>query len=171
MRISHLSSKRRASILVFTLIILSFLLVSSLSVATVALTQTRTTNALNRSSLAFQAADAGIEAMFRKLYGPTGAQGVCSGVSPRFSCMTASDGTSPSFSCTSTGRIRRNVATTQPTGTYEITLYDDSGDVMECNEINPNSTTWRRDLERITSEGTFGGTTRAVQAEIKYVGP
>jgi Tfp pilus assembly protein PilX len=144
MRSSFSSLKRaRGSVLVFSLIILSFLLIASISLATVALSGTRATSALNRSSVAFQAADAGSELTLQKIYAAS-----CD--TSRLSCLG---------SCSS-GRIEGTVGN----ASYDVNFYDTSGTrITDC-----NSTSWRADVETLLSEGAFGGTTRAVQVEVKH---
>lgn len=136
-------STAKGSVLVFTLIVLSILLVSSLSVATVALTESRSTAALNRSSVAFQAADAGMEVILQDIY-----SGACDGRA--LSCLGTCSG----------GRISGTVGD----ATYQASFFDVDDDRI----TNCSSTSWRSDLETLLTEGRFGNTTRAVQVEILH---
>ncbi|OGI22169.1 MAG: hypothetical protein A2808_04065 [Candidatus Moranbacteria bacterium RIFCSPHIGHO2_01_FULL_55_24] len=144
MRIPSLRHKKaRGSVLVFSLIVLSFLLISALSVAAVAVSETKTSIAVNRSSVAFQAADSGVEILLEKIY-----SGSCD--SSALSCLGTCSG----------GEITGNVGS----GNYKINFYENDGaHISSC-----STTTWRTDVVHLKSEGIYGRTTRAVEVEVKH---
>lgn len=136
---------RRGSVLVFTLFILLFLLIAALSVANLATSESKGTIALNRSAIAFQIADSGMEILLERIYsGSYDAQPLRN--------------LAPSGGNCNGGEITGSFAN----GAYAITVYDVDGDLMtDC-----GSTVWRRDIESLQSTGSYGGTTRAVKVDV-----
>src|SRR3990167_8615687 len=61
-------SHRKGSVLIFSLIVLAFMLVSALSIATVSVTEKRASLSTEKSSRSFQVADSGVEIMLQKIY-------------------------------------------------------------------------------------------------------
>ena len=137
--------KQKGSVLVFTLIILSFLLVASLSLATIAVSEKRGVNAISRSVVAFQIADSGLEKVLEKIYGAT-----CNG--QRLDCLGTC--TVINSEAVITGTIN--------SGTYQVAFYKNGGNPLtSCGDTN-----WRNDTESTQSEGVYNGTTRAVKIDI-----
>lgn len=134
---------KKGSVLVFSLIILAFMLVSALSVAMISVTEKRASLATDKSSRSFQVADTGVETILQKIYkggfdsAPLSALGSCS---------------SGDISDASAG--------------YVVSFYKSDGTKMtDC-----TSTSWRNDVARIKSEGTAGNTKRAVEVAIAATG-
>ena len=148
MNVSQDISKLKGSVLVFSLIVLAFLLVASLSIATLTLSETKSSIALNRSTVAFQIADSGAEILLEQIYGNT-----CNG--QRLDCLgTCSIQNSQAGI---TGGINN--------GTYRVIFYDTNGSPLNsCSD-----TTWRDAVQSIQSEGNYGDTTRAVKVDIDPV--
>lgn len=145
MNVSSNTSKRTGSVLVFSLIVLSFLLVASLSIATLTLSETKSSIALNRSTVAFQIADSGAEILLEQIYGNT-----CNG--QRLDCLgTCSVQNSQAVI---TGSINN--------GTYAVFFYDTNGSPLGSCSDN----TWRDTVQSIQSEGSYSDTTRAVKVDI-----
>jgi hypothetical protein len=135
---------RKGSVLVFSLVILSFLLVAALSVAVVSVTERRGSLATDRSNRSFQVADSGAEIVLQKIYKGNAtdisalaiaAGGVCSG-----------------------GVISGSISS----GDYKISLYDDSGVQL----TNCADTTWRSQVAQLKSQGISGNTVRAVEVAV-----
>ncbi len=59
---------KKGSVLVLSLIILAFMLVSALSVATISVTEKRASLATDKSSRSFQVADTGVEMVLQQIY-------------------------------------------------------------------------------------------------------
>lgn len=152
MQLFRISTTKRGSVLVFALIILSFMLVSALSVATISVTEKRASLATDKSSRSFQVADTGIELMLQKIYGtpsPINLNDLAGDVSG-----------SPHAECDN-GEISQTLSTGV---SYKVTFYDNS-DPPEKIECGDNG--WRTKVVRIQSQGTSGNTTRAVSTGIK----
>jgi Tfp pilus assembly protein PilX len=144
--------KQNGSVLVFTLIILSFLLVASLSLAAVSISEKRSINAVSRSVVAFQIADSGLEKMLERTY-----KGSCNG--QRLDCL-ASSGDSCSVSNGSAG-----VNGSINNGSYRVTfIKHDGSNLTSCSDSG-----WRADVESMRSEGVYSGTARAVKIDINPI--
>ncbi|MEK7494426.1 MAG: pilus assembly PilX N-terminal domain-containing protein [Patescibacteria group bacterium] len=148
------TSHLRGSVLVFSLIILSFLLVSGISVATIATTETRTSLSADRSSVAFQAADSGAEIVLNEIYSvdydlcpSTPASGKTCQLDELGTCA---DDTGTAILSGSLGQ-----------STYAVIFYTSSGQISSCSD-----TSWRNQAERLQSAGTYAGTVRAIEAGI-----
>jgi Tfp pilus assembly protein PilX len=137
--------KQKGSVLVFTLIILSLLLVASLSLATVSISESLGVNAISRSIVAFQIADSGLETVLQEVY-----EGDCN--SGRLDCLG---------SCSVVGGeagINGNINA----GTFRVVFYETGGTALtSCAD-----TSWRTTTESVQSEGLYNGTTRAVKIDI-----
>ncbi len=137
--------KQQGSVLVFALIILSFLLIASLSAAALTLSEAKSSIVLNRSSFAFQIADSGAEIVLDKVYANN-----CNG--QRLDCLG---------SCTITNG-KAGIEGNINNGAYRVTFYQHSGSAID----SCATSTWRADVESIQSEGTYGGTKRAVKIDV-----
>jgi|GEM_PF-1637425 len=134
---------RKGSVLIFSLIVLAFMLVSALSIATVSVTEKRASLSTEKSSRSFQVADSGVEIMLQKIYkggfetSPLSALGPCAN-----------------------GEISGTPTTA---GTYyTISFYDSSDTKLDCTEAS-----WRNKVAKIRSEGVSGNTTRAVEVGVR----
>lgn len=131
----------KGSVLVFSLIVLSLLLISALSVATVSVTDKKSVISSEKSNIAFQVADSGVERILQKIYKESPSTlndlGPCSG-----------------------GVVTGSTAS----GTYKISFYDNSlipGQLTDCGDSN-----WRNKAVRLKSNGVFNNTARAVEVAI-----
>ncbi|MEK9173818.1 MAG: hypothetical protein AAB845_00970, partial [Patescibacteria group bacterium] len=132
MNISHTTLKQKGSVLVFSLIVLSFLLVASLSIATLTISETKSSIALDRSTVAFQIADSGAEIVLEQIYNNT-----CNG--QRLDCLGTCSIQNGQAGIT--GSINN--------GTYRVIFYDTNDSPLSSCSIS----TWRDDVESIQSEG------------------
>lgn len=145
-KIKSLRSKK-GSVLVFSLIILSFMLISALSIAAVSVTERRSASTTEKSARSFQVADSGVEKLLQKIY---------KGNSSTPSALAIAAG----GSCAS-GVITGTTAS----GTYKVSLYADVGGVdvqIACDDV-----AWRDKAVKLRSEGISGNTTRAVEVAVK----
>lgn len=137
----------KGSTLVFSLIVLAFLLVSALSLAVIAVSEKRAALSSAKSSLSFQAADGGAEA-------------VLAAIKEGDAENTATPGTNVSindFIDCNQGKVEGGNANN---GTFEVTFYqDDTDNTLACSDD-------RLDVVRIVSKGTYAGTTRAIDVGI-----
>lgn len=144
----------KGSVLVFSLIVLSFMLISALSVATVSVTEKRASFSTERSSRSFQVADSGVEIILQKIY--KGGYATLNDLADSFTPTGSVD-------CNTNGEI----GTTLYSGSYNISFYDNDG-VKLTNSICGDAL-WRGKVVKIKSEGTSGNTTRAVEVGVEPV--
>jgi hypothetical protein len=136
---------KKGSVLVFSLIVLSFMLISALSIAAVSVTEQRSASTTEKSSRSFQVADSGAEKTLQTIYKVN---------PPRLS------GLAPSGGHCDNGIIYGSIGTG---GTYQISLYDnDENRLSSCPDIG-----WRNKVVKLKSEGFSGNTTRAVEVGVK----
>ena len=139
----------KGSTLVFSLIVLAFLLVSAISLATVAVTEKRAALSTAKSNLSFQAADSGAEAVLVGIK-----EGDADNAVTPLSKISIDDFFGGDCSG---GMITGGTA---QSGTYEVTFYkDDTSDALGCDEK-------REDVIRIISKGFYVNTTRAIEVGI-----
>lgn len=136
--------KLKGSSLIFSLVVLSFLLVSALSVAVVSITARRSSLSSKNSNIAFQVADSATEAMLKQIY--------------KGSNMTLNDLASSLGTGCSGSLIGRGFA---GAGTYTATLQKKDGSSITCEDSS-----WRDIVSKIKFLGTFQSTTRAIEVGI-----
>ncbi len=142
---------KKGSILVFSLIVLAFLLVSSLSIATLSMVERRTSSATDRSTRSFQVADSGVELVLQKIY---------KGSFSTLNDLAASLGTT----CNAQGEITAVLSS----GTYTVSFYDNDNNKFTLADCS--SATWRDRIVKVKSEGVSGNTTRAVEVAVAAPG-
>ncbi|MDO8565585.1 MAG: pilus assembly PilX N-terminal domain-containing protein [Candidatus Moranbacteria bacterium] len=144
----------KGSALVFSLIILGFLLVSALSVATIAVADKKSALSTEKSGISFQTADSGIERVLQTIYkkAPTGLESLATKLGGGASCRSGV----VSFSV-----AQGNVKVFFYEGVEGKTLY------TRCN----NDATWRSTINKIKSVGTYANTTRVVEVSINPPSP
>ncbi|MFZ2300194.1 MAG: pilus assembly PilX N-terminal domain-containing protein [Candidatus Moraniibacteriota bacterium] len=145
----------KGSTLVFSLIVLAFLLVSAISLATVAVTEKRASLATAKSNLSFQAADSGAEAVLAGIKeGDADNAAIPPPADPKVSIEDFFSG------CNSDDVVTGGDTNS---GTYEVTFYtDDTGPALACSDA-------RADIVRIISKGFYANTTRAIEVGIPPV--
>ncbi|OGI14266.1 MAG: hypothetical protein A3E38_03125 [Candidatus Moranbacteria bacterium RIFCSPHIGHO2_12_FULL_54_9] len=148
MPLSHKTLHIKGSTLVFSLIVLSFLLVSALSVATVVMTEKKAALSTDKSNRAFQVADSGVESMLQKIYKNDFAT---------LNELAASLGTTCNGS---TGEISVPLSS----GTYTISFYDNENIKFDGGDCSDDE--WRDRVVKIKSEGVSNNTTRAIEVSV-----
>lgn len=142
-------SRAKGSVLVFSLVILAFSLVSALSIAAISSTERTASFATEKSSRSFQVADTGMEVILYKIYKENDV------ASPVY----------PTLENLDTSCDQGEITGVTGTGTYTISFYgkdgSDAGDELD-KFTDCNGTNWRTEIIKIKSEGTSGNTTRAV---------
>lgn len=134
----------KGSTLIFALIILAFILVSTLSIAAVTLVQKKTSLSTDKSSSAFQMADSAAEIMQKQVYKENRAN---------LSALAIAVGANCSGGIISGNALR---------GSYRVEFYAP----LDSDPITCGDGTWRNEAVRMISRGTFGGTTRAIEIGI-----
>lgn len=150
--------KLRGSALVFSLVVLSFLLISALSVATVSVTNKRSVLTSKNSTLSFQIADSAAEKILQQIYKVSDIS------STPFTDLGALAGALGSgVDC----KITPNPDVIQGTD-YTVVFFENTGtatepifDAITCDDPN-----WRINIVKMKILGTFGGVTRAIEVGI-----
>lgn len=165
-----LPTPSRGSVLVFSLIVLSFLLVAALSVATVTVSEKKISSTAGKSSLSFQTADSGVEAVLQKIYRGNYANlyalasDLHSGASSA-ECASGNASATPPTPATITFDVGQGVSTVSFfTGTNGNDGYATCGD-----STGTTGTDWREKVNKIKSEGTYANSTRAVEVAVAAV--
>jgi hypothetical protein len=132
---------KKGSIIVYTLIILSLLLVLATTLLTVSNAQTRSAIATDESIVAFPLAESGAEEMLDKIY----------------------SGTYNASSFGSLGSCTNGIFTkTLSTGTWTVTFFDRTGaQLTSC-----SSTSWRAEVDRMKADGNHSATIRSIQVGV-----
>lgn len=147
------ASHAKGSVLVFSLVILAFSLVSALSIAAISSTERTVSFATEKSSRSFQVADTGMEVILYAIYKKN--DPAPGGEGKAYVTLNALVADAISGASCSGGEITGSTST----GTYIISFYKkNGGKFTSCTDTN-----WRTEITRIKSEGTSGNTTRAVE--------
>lgn len=131
--------------MVFSLIVMLFLLMAAVSITTVTISETKSSSALARSTNAYIVAESGMEIILKRIYS---------------NAYNGSDlnALAPSGTSCQNGEIRGTIGD----GQYAVTLLrSDGSPIATC-----STTTWRTEAAGIESQGAFGTTTRAIRVDV-----
>lgn len=134
-----MQKKKKASVLVFSLVILFISLVAALGVASTSLISQKMSGATAKSTASFQVADSGAEIILKKIKDASGSQTI---VDVFAFCENSIVG----------GQIADGK-------TYQISFMNEDGANLDCN--SPIS-----DIAKIKSVGNYAGTSRAIEAAL-----
>lgn len=140
----------KGSVLVFSLLILSIMLVTSLTILSSAVLDRKASLSTVSSARSFQVADSGVEEILYQIYKADHAT-----LSALAGAITGATCSGSSITFPSAG------------GTSVVSLYQDETTLYAggC-----SGTDWRDKVVKIKSEGTAGSTTRAVEVAVAAVG-
>lgn len=154
----------KGSSLVFSLIVLSFLLIGALSVAVVSVTTQRSALSSRSSSISFQVADSAAEVVLQQIY-KVNDDGITV-LAPNGSILDLSE-LSSNLSDASCGSSQIDGSVNE--GTYRATFYENTGtetdpifDLIPCGESD-----WRNKVVKIRFLGMYRGITRAIEVGVK----
>jgi Tfp pilus assembly protein PilX len=135
---------QKGAVMIYTLIILSMLLLLGVSALSVTQSQTRSAIATDESVIAFFIAESGAEDMLEKIY--AGAAN-----SQAFSQLNTS------------GNCNEGIfSESMSAGTWAATFYDTDGDQLtSCSD-----TGWRIKVDQMKVDGTYSGTARSVRMSV-----
>lgn len=150
MKPAFLKSFRRGSVLVFSLLVLSIMLVTSLTILSTALLDRKASLSTGGSARSFQVADSGVEETLYRVYKES---------HPTLSALAGSIGASCSGS---------SINFPSAGGEVKVTFYED--------EETPytggcSGTDWRAKVVKIKSEGAVGSNARAVEVAVAAACP
>jgi hypothetical protein len=142
-----IKQKLRGSVLVFTLLALSVLLLGALSLATSTIVGQKNAKNTDTSMQAFQSADSGVERVLVKLKN-AGTNDNIVNIWTGGQCVNV-----PGGQDYVTGTTRNDEST------YKVQFFDAAGDPMDCSDR-------AQDVREIKSTGEFAGTTRAIKTAV-----
>lgn len=148
----RLRENPKASVLVFSLIILSIVLVTALTIAGNAVVNQKQSQTVAKSNQAFQTADSSVEIFLEQLY-------------KKDNATPAALNTTLGTTCVDDGSFEKKLVSG---GSYKVTLFDNNKTVIPCNDTT--STTWRDDVVSLRAEGTEGDTSRVIETAVAAVG-
>lgn len=136
--------KQKGAVLIYTMIVLSMLLIVGFNILAVTQSQSRSAITTDESVVAFFVAESGAEEMLSRIYAGTGTGMAFSQLNPGGNC--------------SGGEFSEDMSS----GTWVATLYDNDGDQLtDCSD-----TGWRTDVNEMKVNGEYSGTVRAVRMSI-----
>jgi uncharacterized protein (UPF0333 family) len=145
---SQTHKQKRGSVLVFSLIVLSVLLSAAVAVATVSVSNRKSTLSTDKSNQSFQVANSGAELVLRQIYKITP-------IHATLDALAAALG--GEVSCAGGSIEINNVAG----GDVKVSFYDQDDALISCTDRN-----WRSRVVAVKSEGTAFGTTRLVETAV-----
>lgn len=134
-----MQKKKKASVLVFSLVILFISLVAALGVASTSLISQKMSGATAKSTASFQVADSGAEIILKKIKDAPGSQTI--GVV---------------FDSCENSIVGGQIATGK---TYQISFMNEDGANLDCSSLIS-------DIAKIKSVGNYAGTSRAIEAAL-----
>lgn len=158
---------KRGSIIAFSVILLSILLTSGLSVVTVATLEKRSSLSTQKSVVAFQAADSGIERVLKRIYidnSPSVYTTALNATMPDATLQQVAAGLQGVTGSSCNGGSNKIVATSsnEPAYTFEASFFDGSDVQITCSD-----TQWRDKVVRLKLEGFYRQTSRVIELGIK----
>lgn len=156
--------KLKGSVLGFSLMLLSLLLFSGITLVSVSVLERKASFSTQKSVIAFQAADSGMERVLKRIYvdnSPTlGAVPLDGSVSDgTLSALASNLADVSSSSC-----VAGVISGTNSSGTlytFQVTFYDLNGVPLGC------LATWRDRVIRVRSEGFYQRTSRVIETGIR----
>lgn len=166
---SFLKRTKHGSIIAFTIILLAILLASGLSVVTVASLEKKSSFSTQKSVVAFQAADSGIERILKRIYidnSPSYAAVDINNPMPTDPTLNdvadGLDGVTAGSTCDTTTNKIVATSSNEPVYTFEVSFFDGSDVQISCSD-----TAWRDKVVRIKTEGFYRQTSRVIELGIK----
>lgn len=168
--------KKTGSVLVFSLIILTMLLVSGIAIVSVAVLEKRSSFSTEKSVITFQSADSGAERVIKRIYindSPTLVQVPLNGDIGSLTNPNNGDTTldnlasnliwTGSPTCDSTNKwISGTNNLPNPNYNFQVVFYDQLGNKISCNDNQ-----WRDKVVKITSTAYYRNTDRAIEIGIR----
>ncbi len=138
---------KKGSVLAFSLIVLSFLLMSAVSLATISTISRKSSIVGKNSNVAFQSVDSAIEVMIQKIYTATNLNDIDTPIH-----LAGQIGASCSGN---------TISGTVADASYKATLYDVNGTAISCSDPN-----WQDAARKVVFVNSYKGNDRAVEINI-----
>ncbi len=161
--------KLKGSVLGFSLMLLSLLLFSGITLVSVSVLERKASFATQKSVIAFQAADSGMERILKRIYidnsptlGTVPLNGAMPDIQPHQLANNLPSTNAPDCNDVAGEGVITGDNTANPVYSFRIILYDASGNSILCNNAQ-----WRDRVIKIRSEGFFQRTSRVIEAGIR----
>ncbi len=139
---------KKGSVLVFSLIVLSILLSAAVAVATVSVSNRKSTLSTDKSNQSFQVANSGVELVLRQIYKTVPTHASLNDLATALGGGAACAGGSITKTGVAGGDIR-------------VSFFDKDDNLIGCADM-----AWRSKVVGVKSEGTAFGTTRLVETAV-----
>lgn len=139
---------KKGSVLVFSLIVLSILLSAAVAVATVSVSNRKSTLSTDKSNQSFQVANSGVELVLRQIYKTVPTHATLNALATALGGGAACAGGSITKTGVAGGDIR-------------VSFFDKDDNLIGCADM-----AWRSKVVGVKSEGTAFGTTRLVETAV-----
>lgn len=157
--------KLKGSVLGLSLMLLSLLLFSGITLVSVSVLERKASFSTQKSVIAFQAADSGIERVLKRIYvdnSPSLGTVPLNGVVSDGTLNTLANNLAQASDTGCSGGVIRGTNNNGTNYTFQIAFYDASGLLIPC-----NNNQWRDRVIRIRSEGFFQRTSRVIETGIR----
>lgn len=157
--------KLKGSVLGFSLMLLSLLLFSGITLVSVSVLERKASFSTQKSVIAFQAADSGMERVLKRIYvnnSPTLATVPLNGAVPDGTLNTLASNLAQASSTSCSAGVISGTNNSGTNYTFQVAFYDASGAAIAC-----NNTQWRDRVIRVRSEGFFQRTSRVIETGVR----
>lgn len=157
--------KLKGSVLGFSLILLSLLLFSGITLVSVSVLERKSSFSTQKSGIAFQAADSGIERILKRIYldnSPSIATVPLNGAVSDGTLNTLAGNLTQTAGGGCVGGVISGTNSSGTSYTFQVSFYDAADALIACNDAQ-----WRDRVIRIRSEGFYQRTSRVIETGIR----
>ena len=157
--------KLKGSVLGFSLMLLSLLLFSGITLVSVSVLERKASFSTQKSVIAFQAADSGMERVLKRIYvnnSPAIASVPLNGAVSDGTLNTLAGNLTQASSTSCSGGVISGTNSSGTSYTFQVSFYDAAGALIACNNAQ-----WRDRVIRVRSEGFYQRTSRVIETGIR----
>lgn len=162
---NFMQKKLKGSVLGFSLMLLSLLLFSGITLVSVSVLERKASFSTQKSVIAFQAADSGMERVLKRIYvnnSPTLATVPLNGAVSDGTLSTLASNLAQASSTSCSGGVISGTNNSGTNYTFQVAFYDTNGALIAC-----NNNQWRDRVIRVRSEGFYQRTSRVIETGIR----
>ena len=160
-----MKQKRKGSVLGFSLMLLSLLLFSGITLVSVSVLERKSSFATQKSVIAFQAADSGMERVLKRIYvnnSPALASVPLNGAVTDGTLSVLANNIAQTSSASCSGGVISGTNSSGTNYSFQVAFYDASGTAIACNNAQ-----WRDRVIRVRAEGFYQRTSRVIETGIR----
>lgn len=165
MSADFIEKKYKGSALGFTLVLLSLLLLSGITLVSVSVLERKASFSTQKSVIAFQAADSGLERVLKRIYvdnSPSLADVPLKGLVDDHTLADLAVNLDQASSLSCANGVVSGTNNSGTNYTFQVTFYDANGNTFSC-----SLTDWRDRAIWVRSEGFFQRTSRVIETGIR----